>query len=84
MSSTSPSIYVNFYSLSATDDCGYVGGKQEIIESTILAFEPGELSTVAGPLVSFVNGKDKATSVYDFADLPCPPTSVMVSQPRLS
>ena len=41
---TSPSIYVNFYSLSATDSCGYRGA---IIDSTLIAFAPGELSTVA-------------------------------------
>lgn len=42
--STSPSIYVAFQSLHATDLCGQVGKKYN---STTLAFHPGELSTAA-------------------------------------
>ena len=64
---TSPSIYVAFYSLSATDMCGLRGAR---VSSTMLAFAPGELSTVQGHLWS---GGDqiKSTRVFDFADLPC-------------
>ena len=70
---TSPSVYVAFYSLSATDDCGLRGSK---IKSTMLAFAPGELSTVQGHL--WGGGvQEQKTKVYNFADLPCPPYDVM-------
>ena len=70
---TSPSIYVAFYSLSATDDCGVRGNN---IPSTMLAFAPGELSTVQGHLWGGGVQQQK-TKVFDFADLPCPPFNVM-------
>ena len=70
---TSPSVYVAFYSLSATDACGLRGNK---IESTMLAFAPGELSTVQGHLWSG-GVQHQKTKVFDFADLPCPPYDVM-------
>ena len=70
---TSPSVYVAFYSLSATDMCGFRGNN---ISSTMLAFAPGELSTVQGHL--WGGGvQDQKTKVFDFADLPCPPYDVM-------
>ncbi len=70
---TSPSVYVAFYSLSATDMCGLRGNK---ISSTMLAFAPGELSTVQGHLWSG-GVQSQKTKVFDFADLPCPPYDVM-------
>ena len=70
---TSPSVYVAFYSLSATDDCGLRGNN---IKSTMLAFAPGELSTVQGHL--WGGGvQEQKTKVFNFADLPCPPYDVM-------
>lgn len=70
---TSPSVYVAFYSLSATDMCGFRGNN---ITSTMLAFAPGELSTVQGHL--WGGGvQEQKTKVFDFADLPCPPFEVM-------
>ena len=70
---TSPSVYVAFYSLSATDDCGLRGNN---IKSTMLAFAPGELSTVQGHL--WGGGvREQKTKVFNFADLPCPPYDVM-------
>ena len=70
---TSPSVYVAFHSLSATDMCGLRGKK---IGSTMLAFAPGELSTVQGHL--WGGGvQDQKTKVFDFADLSCPPYEVM-------
>ena len=74
---TSPSIYVDFYSLSATDSCGYRG---TTIDSTLLVFAPGELSTVATAMYAALEESITPGSVYDFNDLPCPPTSVMWSQ----
>ena len=70
---TSPSIYVAFYSLSATDMCGFRGNN---ITSTMLAFAPGELSTVQGHMWDGGVQQQK-TKVFDFADLPCPPSDVM-------
>lgn len=70
---TSPSVYVAFYSLSATDRCGFRG---KTVSSTMLAFAPGELSTVQGHLWGG-GAQIKSTRVFDFADLPCPPQSVM-------
>ena len=60
----------------------------------MLAFPPGQLSTVAGPVPgpvrNFVDGPDGAVArqpgppnkLYNFADLPCPPPNVQVSQNR--
>lgn len=81
-SSTSPSIYVDFYSLSATDSCGLLG---PVITSTLLSFAPGELSTIGQPIANlnddFNLGHYLLTNIqpFNFADLPCPPYSVMVS-----
>ena len=74
---TSPSIYVDFYSLSATDACGYRGNT---IDSTLLSFAPGELSTVATAMYAALDYATTSGSVYNFDDLPCPPMSVMWSQ----
>ena len=74
---TSPSIYVNFYSLSATDSCGYRG---TTIDSTLIAFAPGELSTVATAMYAALEHTVTPGSVYNFDDLQCPPMSIMWSQ----
>ena len=78
--STSPSIYANFHALTAADECGNVGSRG-IIAQTLLAFAPGELSTIAGPLYDPVGTlyTKYSTRAFDFADFPCPPQSVMVS-----
>ena len=82
-------MYANFHSVEANDFCGYIGS-EPIITQTMLTFSPGELSTIAGPLTDLGNPM-KASDVegatiisfsseaFDFADLPCPPKSVMVS-----
>ena len=73
---TSPSIYVAFTDLKASDLCGYRG--IGTIHSTLLAFTPGELSTVQGAIFTPVYNPPKpVTKVFNFADLPCPPRSVM-------
>ena len=73
---TSPSVYVAFTDLKASDLCGYRG--IGTIHSTLLAFTPGELSTVQGAIFAPVYNPPKpVTKVFDFADLPCPPRSVM-------
>ena len=74
--STSPSIYVRFSALWAADRCGPIG---TYIPSTMLAFAPGELSTIEWPVWDRGNIPPEATKSFNFADLPCPPSSVMVS-----
>ncbi|KAL8794952.1 MAG: hypothetical protein Q9195_002534 [Heterodermia aff. obscurata] len=65
---TSPSIYVGFKGLRGGDNCGSTS-----IPTTTVAFDPGELSTIVGPVeVAFSSSK-----VFNPADLPCPPQSVM-------
>lgn len=86
--STSPSVYVNFHSLRATDDCG-PRGSQTVVTSTMIAFAPGELSTMATALAAMVMIPGGGTSnyvislasasPYNFDDLPCPPMAKMVS-----
>ena len=41
----------------------------------MLAFVPGELSTIIGP----VDGRFSSSRAFDPDDLPCPPKSIMVS-----
>ena len=82
--STSPSIYVNFYSLTASDLCGPVGGGPSgVIISTLIPFAPGELSTFAAPLNEWLHGMQPGLRSlivpYNFADLPCPPYETMVN-----
>ena len=74
---TSPSIYVAFTDLKASDQCGFRG--IGTIHSTMLAFTPGELSTIEGALLGahYSSPGPSATKVFNFADLPCPPRSVM-------
>ena len=74
-SSTSPSVYVGFSSLYAVDRCGAVG---TFINYTMLAFTPGELSTIEVPAWQRASIPLSATKSFNFADLPCPPQSVMV------
>lgn len=69
MSSTSPSIYVKFPIVSASDACGLVGSA---VTSITLAFSPGELSTFVWE--NYMRTSTKTyTSVLDTADLPCGP-----------
>lgn len=74
--STSPSVYANFHGIQATDQCGGID-----ISSTMIAFAPGELTTIAGPLGLGDGAGDGrlTTKSFNFNDLPCPPQSVMVN-----
>lgn len=74
--STSPSIYVGFSTMYAVDRCGAIG---TLIPYTMLAFAPEELSTIELPAWDRGNIPSGATKSFNFADLPCPPQSVMVS-----
>lgn len=60
---TSPSIYVIFPVISATNKCGQLG---HVYTSLTESFAPGELSTVDG--LSFTYG------AFNAEDLPCPPS----------
>ena len=78
---TSPSVCVGFSKLFVHDACG---GRQSLnqiaegIDYTVLAFDPGELSTVAKPWWDRNEEEVPASLIhpFNFADLPCPPESV--------
>lgn len=74
--STYPSIYVGFSSLYAVDRCGPIG---TFIPYTMLTFAPKELSTIEWPAWDRGSIPLEATKSFNFADLPCPPSDVMVS-----
>lgn len=63
----SPSIYAIFPSIKASDGCNQIGKGYGPITTS---FAPGELSTIAIGGIS--------TNVFNFADLPCPPSSILV------
>ena len=67
--STSPSIYVRFPTVSASDACGFIGSA---LTSITLAFSPGELSTFVWELYMSTSTQTY-TSALDTADLPCGP-----------
>ncbi len=69
MCSTSPSIYVRFPAVSASDACGIVGSA---VTSITLAFAPGELSTFVWEDYEKTSSQT-FTSALDTADLPCGP-----------
>ena len=72
--STSPSIYANFYGLGLADSCGY-----STIESLMLSFSVGELSSIEGNLGMYSDPRTPhSTKQFNLRDLPCPPQSVMV------
>ena len=49
------------------------------ISSTMLAFAPGELSTINGPMMTRYFAE---TKLFDIASLPRPPMDVMVNSPH--
>ena len=81
MCSTSPSVCVGFSNIYAADGCGVLSTDGELISYTVVAFDPGELSTIQTP--AWLRRSDlpkAATKAFNFGDLPCPPQSVMVSR----
>ena len=66
-SSTSPSVYIAFPTISAFDYCGILGS---VHTSVTLGFPPGALSTVV------FNEKGENFYPFDFADAHCPPASL--------
>lgn len=63
----SPSIYAIFPSIMASDGCNQIGKGYGPITTS---FAPGELSTID------IGGR--STNVFNFADLPCPPSGIDV------
>ena len=70
--STSPWVYARFHHLSLYDKCG-----TRSLMSHMFSFLPTDLSTLAIPYASVGWIGDGATEAFNFADLPCPPQSVM-------
>ena len=57
------------------DQCG-----SSVIQSTMLTFSPGELSSIGPPGLDSFSSEIKP---FDFKDLPCPPFDIAVShQPK--
>ena len=76
--STSPSVYVDFHEVSIVEELG--AAVCASFSVPMLSFSPGELSTIEGLHLSGpLPGISGVTKVFNFADLPCPPRSVMVS-----
>ena len=80
--STSPSICVGFSQLYAEDSCGGLSAdvnNNQVISYTMLAFPPGELSTVQRPPWDRGQLPGSIIRPLNPADFPCPPASVRVS-----
>lgn len=75
---TSPSIYVAYHDISASNSCGQVGSKHT---SITLSFQPGQLSTIdySPGLFGFGGNPGKPKS-FDLKNLPCPPQSLIDAQ----
>lgn len=65
----SPSIYAIFPSIMASDGCNQIGSGYGPITTS---FAPGELSTI--------DIGSHSTNVFNFADLPCPPSGIEIPQ----
>jgi hypothetical protein len=61
----SPYIYIQFATIDARDNCGFLGGKYT---SITWSFLPDEISTI--------EGLAGVTKSFNFADLPCPPADL--------
>ena len=46
----------------------------------MIAFAPGELATIDGPLRIQEEAQIPVTKSFDFRDMPCPPQSIMVKE----
>ena len=66
LKSVSPSVYVDFGDVSASNDCGQVGS---VYDSVRIVFAPGELSTSG-----YVS--EAPPQSFNFGDLPCVPFSI--------
>lgn len=61
-------MYANFHGINGGDICG-----TSLLSPIMVSFSAGELSTIGG------NSADGyTTKQFNFADIPCPPQSVMV------
>ncbi|KAI9714133.1 MAG: hypothetical protein M1812_006461 [Candelaria pacifica] len=69
--STSPSVYLAYHDISASNFCGQVGSKHT---SVTLALNPEDVSSVEG---FDYHDHHVSTNRFNFADLPCPPPAVL-------
>ena len=85
--STSPSIYANFHdvTIEVSPDLASKNVVCSIIPVSMLTFSPGELSTTEGGVHEMIPegmgpyaNRPLPPQPYNFADLPCPPQSIMV------
>jgi len=75
---TSPSIYVAYHDISASNFCGQVGPKHT---SITLSFQPGQLSTLEySPGLFGFGGGGGTPQPFDLKNLPCPPQSLIDAQ----
>ncbi len=68
---TSPSVYLAYHDISASNRCGQVGPKHT---SVTVAVDPGQLSTL------FDEGRGGPIATFDLKQLPCPPQSLIDAQ----
>jgi len=74
----SPSIYVAYHDISASNSCGQVGSKHT---SVTLSFQPGQLSTINySPGLFGFGGNPGEPKPFDLKNLPCPPQSLIDAQ----
>lgn len=74
---TSPSVYVAYHDISASNLCGQVGAKHT---SITIALDPDQVSTVPYSSSMFGRGYNGSPKPFDFKDLPCPPQSLIDAQ----
>jgi len=68
---TSPSVYLAYHDINASNRCGQVGPKHT---SVTAAVDPGQLSTL------FDEGRGGPIATFDLKHLPCPPQSLIDAQ----
>ena len=71
--STSPSVYIAFPQISATDGCGLIGS---VYTQKILGFAPGELSTAVINASAAISALTPQYFPFDFRYALCPPASL--------
>jgi len=73
---TSPSVYLAYHDISASNRCGQVGPKHT---SVTVAVDPGQLSTLFANGTGY-DGPGGQIATFDLKQLPCPPQSLIDAQ----
>jgi len=73
---TSPSVYLAYHDISASNRCGQVGPKHT---SVTVAVNPGQLSTQFANVTEY-GGPGGQIASFDLKQLPCPPQSLIDAQ----